>query len=124
MGYVYFAQARTTGRIKIGCTKNLWRRLSEIQTYSGDMIDLRAHMIDPDARATEAKLHKLFKPARLYGEWHDPHPTILGLIDLIRSKMEPATLEWYDAMQQVFIMDPPEGSAGIPDTPLLCKEGG
>jgi len=106
---IYFVRSETSGNIKIGWTKNLWVRLNHMQTQSGDTITLRIHIAGEPGqslRAAEASLHKMFEEARIYSEWYEPHPTLIGLIDHLRGNMGQDERDHYDSMQAMFIADP------------------
>lgn len=121
---VYIVQAKKSGNIKIGWTRNLWKRLHQIQASSGDEIHLRYHFVGEDMRPIEIRLHKEFAANRLHGEWFAPAPDLLALIDTFRAKMPPETLEWYDGMQRLFIHDPEDLSEGDGDEPPVAARPG
>jgi hypothetical protein len=75
-GKVYFA--RQDGLIKIGFSQNPWARMKEIgnpellATFDGCYAD-------------EKDLHGRFSKSRVRGEWFEPSPDLLALIDELRS---------------------------------------
>ncbi|MCK9571244.1 GIY-YIG nuclease family protein [Candidatus Pacearchaeota archaeon] len=75
-GYVYFvACAEPDCRkvhpfIKIGHTKKLENRLSELQTGSPVELAFVGYIRKEDPRSLERYLHKTFENAWLYGEWY------------------------------------------------------
>lgn len=85
MYQVYFIQAcNTEGLIKIGHTKNVTKRLSELQTGSGSKLRL-LHAIDCTsklaAQTVERSLHEIFAYGKRKGEWFtqsSPLRTIIG----------------------------------------------
>jgi len=68
-GVVYFIEAVGTGRIKIGRTNNLTRRLTELQANSPHVLLVRKTIKTYDMRAVELELHRRFAYARAEGEW-------------------------------------------------------
>jgi len=52
---------------KIGMTKNLERRFTQLQTANVDSLELGAYFIG--YKEDEKKLHKLLKSKRIRGEW-------------------------------------------------------
>lgn len=67
-GYVYFLEC--DGHIKIGWTKNVRRRIAEMQTSNPHTIELRDAIADDDAQMLERLLHAFFSGCRHNGEWH------------------------------------------------------
>ena len=98
MGHVYFIQARETGYIKIGFTKDLARRLRAMEAHSGDILDLRIHITGATI-VHEKALHREFAKARIYGEWFDPVPELLAVIESLRAGLQPGHLAQYDALK-------------------------
>ncbi len=77
-GYVYFIGAY--GKVKIGRTNSLDRRLAELQTGCPTKIEL-LHSIETDRPSQlEAKLHRLFAGKRSTGEWFDLQPQDLRYV--------------------------------------------
>ena len=66
---VYFIQANgPSGPVKIGYTgRRVSQRLAEGQTFAPE--ELTVLVEAPGTPADEAKLHRLFAPLRLRGEW-------------------------------------------------------
>lgn len=81
---VYFAQALTGGRIKIGCSKNPRYRLSLVRAES--RIDVRLLGTVPGGFDIEAEIHQLFATERIpakhrnKGEWFEPSADLLAFI--------------------------------------------
>lgn len=73
---VYFIDNQL-GYIKIGKTKNLWKRIHEAQTYSPLLVQCVASIncsrIE-QAENIERLLHKAFEPYRQCGEWFEAKP--------------------------------------------------
>lgn len=66
---VYFVWRKLDGRIKIGTTTNLTRRVSTFRCNFG-RVEVVATL--PGGRAMEAELHRRFARAREFGEWFAP----------------------------------------------------
>ena len=71
---VYIFYNENTGYTKIGITDNVDRRLRQIQTASGCMVDFVEYtyigkLQDLSARDVERFLHKKYKQFRKIGEW-------------------------------------------------------
>jgi hypothetical protein len=75
---VYFMQVAPDGPIKIGWTKVLSQRLSQVQTTSPHEIRLLA--TTPGDDSLEGRLHKRFAHLHLRGEWFSPAPELLAFI--------------------------------------------
>ena len=80
MSFVYFIQAGSNGAIKIGFTEDqdINKRLIQLQT--GNPEKLNVLKLIKGTKATEKKLHKLFKEYRLYGEWFAPNRDLYNFI--------------------------------------------
>lgn len=66
---VYFAE-REDGKIKIGWSSDVMRRVFELRKYMGCAVELRACF--PGDKRKENALHKRFASARETGEWYEP----------------------------------------------------
>ena len=75
---VYFIQPEAGGLIKIGYARNVYFRLSDLQT--GCPIRLRVLGIIPAARSREKEIHQQFNSARQDGEWFEPVENLLEFI--------------------------------------------
>lgn len=64
---IYFIRDPLTRRLKIGCAKDPWNRLRNIQT--GCPTDLELAAILPGEEADERALHKRFRQFHVRGEW-------------------------------------------------------
>lgn len=71
-GDVYFIQAGTA--IKIGYSTDISRRIDSIQTSLP--VDLKLLMTLPGGAEREARMHQIFKPHRLRGEWYRAEPVL------------------------------------------------
>jgi hypothetical protein len=80
---VYFVQAagQLESPIKIGFTTegNLEDRLISLQTGNPYRLRILATMLG--GQQAEKRLHKSFEHAHVLGEWFDPTPALLALID-------------------------------------------
>lgn len=74
---VYLVQAHPSGRVKIGYSANVDRRLRSLQTGSPEQLKL-VSVLDLD-RAGENEIHKRFMHLRVHGEWFEPE--VLDLLD-------------------------------------------
>lgn len=61
--------------VKIGYTKNIHKRLSQLQTSSPVKLEV-LHLIDGDV-SLEKELHKMFKNYRANGEWFNYNSEII-----------------------------------------------
>lgn len=68
-GFVYFIEAVSLGRVKIGRAQDPQRRLRELQTGSSVQLVLRRAIETPDPVLLERDLHARFASARSSGEW-------------------------------------------------------
>lgn len=80
--YVYFIRAGLSGPVKIGYSKNPFRRLIELQSGNADKLRLLA--IHPGGAGLEKSLHRYFADCRALNEWFDPTDEMLDLIDNVR----------------------------------------
>jgi len=75
---VYFVQSGDDGPIKIGFSTNIRMRIDNLSVGSPDPLHLLAAI--RGGRAEERKMHRMFKDARLHGEWFEPVPELLETI--------------------------------------------
>lgn len=68
-GFVYCIKHHERNAVKIGFSKDPWKRLRQLQTGSSDMFTLFDKL--PGDRALERAFHKVFEDRRLQGEWFD-----------------------------------------------------
>lgn len=83
---VYFVRESGTGAIKIGTSKQLSKRLSELSRILLYAIDLLA-TID-GSREVEWTIHNRFDHVRIRGEWFRPVPELLEYIETIKSSKD------------------------------------
>jgi hypothetical protein len=79
---VYFAQAGN--RIKIGWSRNVAQRITQLQTGNPEPVQLLA--TTPGARTLERQLHTRFAAARLTGEWFQNTPEIHTYIQTLNAQ--------------------------------------
>ena len=82
--YVYFVE-RFDGLVKIGTTKNLIRRMKELRRKYGQMEFLG---VIEGGYECEQHVHKLFKEARVEGEWFKRTRTLHTYIREVRQLPE------------------------------------
>jgi len=70
-GFVYLVQAGEDFRFKIGRTKNLARRMRDLQLGSPNPLHLVGWFRTPNCYADEVKWHQLMGTTRRHGEWFD-----------------------------------------------------
>lgn len=75
---VYFIKAGENPTVKIGIAKNIWTRLSGIQTHNHEPVTLLA-LID-GGKEIEKELHRLFKKDHIRGEWFRLSPEVLRYV--------------------------------------------
>jgi len=80
---VYFVQETGTGTIKIGMSKQLSKRLSELARILP--YDLKLLATIDGGREVEWVLHNRFSHARVRREWFRPVPELLAYIETIKS---------------------------------------
>lgn len=91
-GYIYVlvSSMKDKNIIKIGRTKNLQERVSQLTSQVGTLMPFTASLgmavITDDDSQAEAELHEEFKEFRLRGEWFD----VPSLIDVYRAVMQRA----------------------------------
>lgn len=86
-GYVYFIMS-TNKLVKIGVTKNVDRRLSELQTGSPGKMKLLGFIKTTKPYDLEKRLHKKYKDLRISGEWFNIHEVDVELEMLINNKLK------------------------------------
>jgi hypothetical protein len=102
-GYVYFIQSGKDGPIKIGFSSNaatLMHRIESLQTANPYPLEYRA--VVEGTMADEFGLHERFESPRLCGEWFDPSPELLGLIDR-NARQTPAFLRKVLSISRPFV---------------------
>ena len=79
---VYYLQ-RADGLIKIGTTKGLAKRLTDLRREHGDLRILLTHRGD---RTRETAMHHRFAELRVQGEWFQPGQALLSWILEVRQR--------------------------------------
>jgi hypothetical protein len=69
---VYFLQAQSGGRIKIGVSKDAAKRVASLRTSSPEPVEVVGLMVCNEGGALEGRLHKQFAHIRTHGEWFEP----------------------------------------------------
>ena len=69
IGFVYFIEAISVNRIKIGYSDNPDKRIKQLLTGSALALEMRAVM--PGSQATEKELHQRFSHLRIENEWFE-----------------------------------------------------
>lgn len=101
---IYFIQRGEGGLIKIGFTlRSTQRRLSELQVGCPETLHLLAE--SPGTEAHEDVLHLHFAAAWKRGEWFEPVPELLDMINAI---------SFGDLELANFVNTLPDGSSEIP----------
>lgn len=80
---VYFVGAEV-GPVKIGHSRNIPKRIKDIQWGSPQKMELLA--VAPGGQRAEARYHKRFFRHRMHGEWFSRTPEIEREIDKLRTK--------------------------------------
>lgn len=76
---VYFVQSPATGYLKIGYTAlPVRQRVSQLQVGAGVKLILLAETAGSEE--DEARLHAIFAPYRVMGEWFKPEKAIMDLV--------------------------------------------
>lgn len=82
--YVYVLHAEDSGLTKIGFSRRVNKRISEISRMSGGKLNLIAKI--PADRELETKLHQKYYNYRSHGEWFSLNYSVSGLAGLVRAK--------------------------------------
>lgn len=77
--FIYFVRAGENGRVKIGRTGHVPRRLAKMQTDSGEKLNLLGVIVG--SAAVERDLHDKLSEFRAQGEWFDAAPELLAAIE-------------------------------------------
>lgn len=72
--HVYFLECELSGRVKIGITDNVARRIRDIQSMSPTTLRLIGSIVGTGG--TEAAWHQRWGKMRLHGEWFRLSPTL------------------------------------------------
>lgn len=95
MSTVYFAQSGEHGNVKIGTSQNWESRIAQLQTSHPEKLRVLA-VIQGD-RQLESHLHRMFKFARVSGEWFYPRGPVALAKALGDAKCD--VREWKNAVQ-------------------------
>lgn len=60
---------RAGDQLKVGVTKDVGKRLRNLQTGTGHQLQLVDQWVEPDAAWVESTMHAALRPFRLMGEW-------------------------------------------------------
>lgn len=85
---VYFVRAGVNGRIKIGTTSSIARRIEGLNSHNPEPVELLA-TVRGDRRLEQA-LHEKFAAYRLHHEWFEPAPELLTYIENLVAKVRRA----------------------------------
>lgn len=77
-GFVYVAQ-REDGRIKVGWSSDVMRRITEMRRDAKQTVQLLACF--PGNKPAELRLHDRLKAHKYRGEWYEPHAEVMAVID-------------------------------------------
>lgn len=80
-GFIYFMLNETTGLVKIGRTINLNKRKRDIETQSGNSINILFSAYVKNMFSAETFLHRYFKECFVVGEWYDLYKWGLNRLD-------------------------------------------
>lgn len=72
--YVYFLYDRISKMVKIGYSKNIQRRMKQLQTSNPNELEL-VYYVEGN-RDTEFYFHKMFFYCRRNGEWFQSQPVL------------------------------------------------
>ena len=81
---VYFVQVRGGGPIKIGGSQSILKRLEGLQAWSPFPLDLVAHY--KGGFFDESMLHEMQRDFRIHGEWFEPNPALLEIIEHVKKR--------------------------------------
>jgi len=65
--YVYFIGEQSTGRVKIGFSRNPWARLTNLQTANSSKLEILCHL--RTSGVSESEIHRLLSEHSVGGEW-------------------------------------------------------
>jgi hypothetical protein len=77
VGYVYLIWQENTSFYKIGCTNNINKRLSMLQTSHSSKLHLLGTIETEEHVRKEGYLHNKYKNHHIKGEWFNFHPLFL-----------------------------------------------
>lgn len=91
---IYFVQAGKDGPIKIGKTKDLTLRMSALQVYNHQPLELLTFVVAPGE--LEQQLHAYLNEYCIRGEWFEAKGEVLEICDLIRNADLGAVLDRFE----------------------------
>lgn len=80
--YVYFAQVRDGGPVKIGCSRGPLDRIKDLQAWCPLPLDFIC-MVEGDAH-DEFAIHEHLRDFRMHSEWFEPSKALTALVSDIR----------------------------------------
>jgi hypothetical protein len=119
-GFIYFIAAETLGAVKIGYSgQHPEKRLRGLQTGCPARLKLLAFV--PGSEADEARLHEIFQPLHIHGEWfrHELKlRTLIAYLDCSPGQL--ATREDFEAsvsdvLEAAHDFDPLQSSGSTPE---------
>jgi len=88
---VYFLKSEHSGRIKIGFSRQLPRRIDEIKGASPEPVEL-LHVIPDASPDLESALHDKFHNLRIGGEWFEGSQDLLEYVDSLKTRGSEAVI--------------------------------
>jgi len=88
---VYFLKSEHSGRIKIGFSRQLPRRIDEIKGASPEPVEL-LHVIPDASPDLESALHDKFQNLRIGGEWFEGSQDLLEYVDSLKTRGSEAVI--------------------------------
>lgn len=85
-GFVYFIEARDSGRIKIGFSTDPNQRVRGLGTGASE--ELLVLAVVPGSRATEMRLHNRFLASHSHKEWFHATPDLRAFVEGVRFLLE------------------------------------
>jgi hypothetical protein len=107
----YIRCAGAAGLIKIGTAVDPRKRLSQLQTGSGETLTLLA--VEPGGLDVERRRHRQFRAYRVRGEWFRAEPALLRHIEAVKAGATMATIR----------LSPVRLLFALPLTVLVLSEG-
>lgn len=69
VGGIYFLHSKSTRRIKIGSSRNIRARISEVHGASPEPLELLGYIQAPNPRECERAWHRMFSGSQVHNEW-------------------------------------------------------
>jgi len=70
-GVYFIAEIPFNGKVKIGRSKNIFRRRRQLQSCNPNLLGVLCHIPTNNMVALEGQLHRKFSNYRIRGEWFD-----------------------------------------------------